>query len=209
MENVVERTAGSASAAGTQPTRRGAGAGAGGAARKASKRDLVRRFLVPRPLVTLVAWARWRAFVSPRAEVELTPHLALGRGTAIGSFSKLKATAGPLRLGARVDVATGAFITSGEGGIEIGDDCLVGPHVAIVGVNYRYDRLDLPIREQGTTSRGIRIGRNVWIGASASILDGARIGDGAIVAPGSVVSGSVPENAIVQGNPAKVVFTRR
>ncbi len=41
------------------------------------------------------------------------------------------------------------------------------------------------------------------------VLDGAQVGDGVIVAPNSVVSGRIPDNAIVQGNPAKVVFTRR
>lgn len=177
--------------------------------RDVRRRALLRRFLVPAPLVTALAWVRFRAFVSPRAEVELTPHLALGRGTVVGSFSKLKATAGPLRIGARVEIATGAFVTSGAAGIEIADDVLIGPNVAIVGVNYRYDRLDVPIREQGTVSQGIRVGRGAWIGANATILDGAEIGDGAIVAPGSVVSGRVASGAVVQGNPARAVFVRR
>ena len=41
------------------------------------------------------------------------------------------------------------------------------------------------------------------------ILDGSEIGDGVIIAPNSVVSARIPDNAIVQGNPAKIIFTRR
>jgi acetyltransferase-like isoleucine patch superfamily enzyme len=68
----------------------------------------------------------------------------------------------------------------------------------------------MTFREQGTESKGpIRIGNNVWIGVGSVILDNAEIGDGVIVTPNSVVSGRIPANAIVQGNPAKTVFIRR
>ena len=53
------------------------------------------------------------------------------------------------------------------------------------------------------------VGDNVWIGSGCVILDGATIGSGAIITPNSVVSSKIPENAIAQGNPAKVIFTRR
>ena len=48
------------------------------------------------------------------------------------------------------------------------------------------------------------IGNDVWIGQGAKILPGARIGNGVIVAAGAVVSGSIPDYAIVRGNPAGV-----
>jgi virginiamycin A acetyltransferase len=40
------------------------------------------------------------------------------------------------------------------------------------------------------------------------VLPGARIGSGAIVGAGAVVSGTVPDYAIVAGNPARVVRMR-
>ncbi|NNL88340.1 MAG: CatB-related O-acetyltransferase [Marinicaulis sp.] len=46
------------------------------------------------------------------------------------------------------------------------------------------------------------IGNDVWIGQGAMILPGATLGDGVIVGAGAVVSGSVPDYAIVSGNPA-------
>ena len=54
----------------------------------------------------------------------------------------------------------------------------------------------------------IVIGNDVWIGAQATILKGVEIADGAVVGAGSVVTKSVPPNAIVVGNPAKVVQYR-
>jgi acetyltransferase-like isoleucine patch superfamily enzyme len=173
-------------------------------------RSAVRRFLVPRAWVTLRAYLRFRCFVSPRSEVELTSFLRIGRGSAIGSFTKVKASDGPLTIGRNVDIATGCFISSHSAGVAIGDDCLIGPHVAIVGNNYRYDDLATPIRlQEKVSAKGIRIGDNVWIGAGCCLLDGAEIGRGAILAPQTVVSGPIPENAVVQGNPGKVIFTRR
>lgn len=170
----------------------------------------LRRFAVPRFVATLYYLARYGALVSPRAEVEISRHLRFGRKSTVGSFTKIKATDGPLLIGARVDIATGCFIASHAHGIEIGDDSLIGPNVSIVGNVYRYDRLDMTFREQGKVSRkGIRIGRNVLIGAGACIVDGAEIGSGVIVAPNAVVASRVPDNAIVQGDPAKAVFHRR
>ena len=171
---------------------------------------LLRRFLAPGFVVTLRAYFKYGCRVSPRAEVEITPHLSIGRKSVIGSFTKIKATDGPLRIGSHVEIANGVTLTSHTKGVEIGDDCMIGPNVSILGNNYRYDRLDVALRLQEKISpKGIRIANNVWIGAGCVILDGADIGPGTIVTPNSVVSGKIPENSIAQGNPAKVIFTRR
>lgn len=168
----------------------------------------LQRFLMPRLLGTLYYIIKSRAFVSSRAEVDIGANLILGRKASVSAFAKIKAPA-PVRIGARTDIGSGCFIGGGSAGIEIGDDCLISPNVSIIGVNYRYDRTDMTFHEQGRVSKGVRIGNNVWLGAGAVILDGAQLGNGVIVAPNSVVSGKVPDNAIIQGNPGKVIFTRR
>lgn len=171
---------------------------------------LLRRFLIPGFVVTLHGYLKYRCLISPKAEVEITPHLQLGRQSVVGSFTKIKATDGPLRIGDHVEISNGCVITSHTKGVEIGDDCLIGPNVSILGNNYRYDRLDVPVRlQEKVSTKGIRIAHNVWIGAGCVILDGADIGPGTILAPNSVVAGPLPENSIAQGNPAKVIFTRR
>jgi acetyltransferase-like isoleucine patch superfamily enzyme len=170
---------------------------------------LAQRFLLPSFVISIVYAFRFGAMVSPRAEVELSPFLKLGKGTQISSFTKVKASDGPLTIGARVSIGSGCFIHAGPAGVSIGDDSLISPNVSIVGSNYRYDRLDIPIQQQGEITKGITIGKDVWIGVGCAILDGARIGDHAIVAPNAVVSGPVAANVIVAGNPAKPIFTRR
>jgi acetyltransferase-like isoleucine patch superfamily enzyme len=175
-----------------------------------SFRVLVRRFFLPRFVVTLWGYLKYGCLISPKAEVEITSQLSIGRKTVIGSFTKVKATDGPLTLGRNVEIATGCAITSYTAGVVIGDDCLIGPNVSIIGNNYCFDRLDVPIRLQEKVShKGIRIGNGVWIGAGCVLLDGAHVGSGSILTPNSVVSSRIPENSIVQGNPGKVIFTRR
>ena len=170
---------------------------------------LLRRF-VPGSLVTLAAWWRFRCFVSPRAEVELSPHLSIGEGTHVGSFTKIKASDGPLSIGRNVQIATGCCITSHAAGVAIGDDCLIGPNVSILGNRYRYDDLSIPMRLQGTVSeRGVRLAADVWVGAGCCLLEGADVGAGSILTPNTVVAGPIPPGSIVQGNPAEVIFTRR
>lgn len=170
---------------------------------------LFNRLLMPGWLVSLICLWRYGAKVSPKSEVELTHHLKLGKGSVIGSYTKLKSSDGPVELGERVLVATHCFIASHKGGITIGDHSMLGPFASIVAVDYRYDRLDQPISLQDKTSKGIVIGKGVWLGSGVVVLDGSRIGDGVIVTPNSVVSGRIPDNAVVQGNPARQIFLRR
>ena len=51
----------------------------------------------------------------------------------------------------------------------------------------------------------VTIGHNVWIGGRAVINPGVTIGDNAVVASGSVVVKNVPANAVVGGNPARII----
>jgi len=51
----------------------------------------------------------------------------------------------------------------------------------------------------------VTIGKNVWICTNATICPGVTIGENSVVAAGAVVTGDVPENVIVGGNPAKII----
>jgi len=169
----------------------------------------IRRFLMPSIGVTLITWFRSKALISPRAEVELSPELHIGRKTQVSSFTKIKVAGGPLRIGERCSIATGCFIGSGEGGTYIGDDCLIGANCTIVSSTYRYDALEVPFAQQGHVSKGTVIGNNVLIGSNCVIVDGANIEDNVMIGAQSLVSGKIPKNSVAQGNPAKVIFTRR
>lgn len=172
-------------------------------------KKIVQRFLVPSFMVTLIYAIKYRCMISPRAEVELSPLLKIGKGTQIGSFSKVKATDGPLTIGSHVTVGSNSFLSSDKQGVIIGDYTMFGPNVTVVGNSYRFDRLDIPMSQQEKTSEGIKIGRDVWVGAGAIILDGVTIGDGAIIGAGSVVTKDVLEYQIVAGIPAKQIKDRK
>lgn len=170
---------------------------------------MIPEMLTPGLVTTFRCWWKFRCYVSPRAEIEVSKLLMIGEKTRISSFAKIKARHGPLKIGSHVGIGVGCAIAPGEKGLTIGDYCLLGPHCVVTSSNHRWDRLDVPVAEQGLVSKGIEIGRNVWIGGGCQILDGTTIGDNVIVASGSVVSGHIPENVVIQGNPAKEVFRRR
>lgn len=78
----------------------------------------------------------------------------------------------------------------------IGKGCLFR-QLTTIGVKSKNRHSEKPI-----------IGNNVDFGANVICIGNIRIGDNAIIAAGSVVVKDVPENAIVAGNPAKVIKYR-
>lgn len=107
-----------------------------------------------------------------------------------------------VRLGHRVEI-NNFSIVNGTGGVDIGDDTLIGPGVRIISYQHRFVA-GQTIRSQATEGRPIRIGCDCWIGANAVILAGVNIGDGAVVAAGAVVTCDVADGAIVAGVPAVI-----
>lgn len=117
-----------------------------------------------------------------------------------------------LRLGTNVHIGSDVRI---EVDGSIGDHVLIANGCGIVG------RRDHDMRVIGTPitaapwvgdtaalSDETTIGSDVWIGFGAVVLSGVTIGDSAVVAAGSVVTRNVGANAIVAGNPARVVGQR-
>lgn len=92
-----------------------------------------------------------------------------------------------------------SFTAMSIGGIEIGDGVQIGPNVSVVTDNH-----DLASRYV-LKCKPVKIGDNVWIGGGASIMPGVTIGNNAVIAGAAVVTKDVPENAIVGGNPAKIL----
>jgi acetyltransferase-like isoleucine patch superfamily enzyme len=88
------------------------------------------------------------------------------------------------------------------GGLDIGDDVMIGPNVSIITTGHP---LDPTQRRNVIIGKPIMIERNVWVASGATIIGGVTIGENSVVAAGSVVTKDVPPNTLVAGNPARVV----
>lgn len=76
---------------------------------------------------------------------------------------------------------------------------MMGPEVGLFTVNHE------PKNIRVIRTGEIHIKKNAWIGARVNILPGVTNGENAIVGAGSIVTKDVPDNAVVVGNPARVV----
>ncbi len=106
-----------------------------------------------------------------------------------------------LRFGRNVFVNHGCTAMD-SGGIDIGDDVMIGPNVQLLSSGHP---LDPATRRRSITTAPIRIGRGVWIAAGAIVLQGVMVGDDAVVAAGAVVTKDVPPRTLVAGVPARVI----
>lgn len=169
---------------------------------------VVKRFFLPGIFKTIFYLFKYKSKVSPKAEIDISSNLQLEEGCVISSFTKVKAADGPLKIGSRSSIEFGCFVAAGKAGIEIGENCLVGPNVSIIGNSYNYDKKGVNLEDLGKTSKGIKIGANVWIGAGTVILDGSEIGNNSIIVANSLINRKYKNDVILQGAPAKVILSR-
>lgn len=133
--------------------------------------------------------------------------IVLGDDVFVSRGVAISCKEGDIELGSHITIGPRTIIQSvGESRVRIGDYAMIAAHVYIIGCgDYRTDRLDLPMFEQGLLpGKGVEIGRDVWIGANVVVCDGARIGDGAIIGAQSLVRGAIPPRSVAFGSPATV-----
>jgi len=110
-------------------------------------------------------------------------HIIIGNGVVVGPYC----------------------ILYGAGGITLGDYVHLGPGVQLMSQAGEHGPSRLSPRPDYRLAP-ISIGEGGWIGAGAIILGGATLGVCVTVAPNSVVSGTVPDFAVVVGNPGRVAL---
>ena len=87
--------------------------------------------------------------------------------------------------------------------VHIGNNVKLGPRVCIYT---SHCPLQPSVRREGRElAHGVTIGDDVLVGGRVIICPGVIIGEGAIIGAGSVVTKDVPVNAVVVGNPAKII----
>lgn len=113
--------------------------------------------------------------------------LAIDDDTHVQPRCQFTAFAGPIRIGARVQIAP---------------NCAFYPYDHSFAAGADISRQ--PLRSRG----GIVIEDGAWLGVGVTVLDGVTIGQGAVIGAGAVVTASVPANAIALGVPARIVGHR-
>jgi acetyltransferase-like isoleucine patch superfamily enzyme len=147
-------------------------------------------------------------FVPERGLCEST---TVGTGTRVWAFAHVLPGA---RLGADVNVCDNVFIENdvvvGDrvtikcgvqlwDGVRLGDDVFIGPNVTFT--NDRFPRSKVYPEEFAQTV----VQNGASLGANSTILPGLTIGRNALIGAGTVVTKDVPPNAIVVGNPGRIV----
>ena len=125
----------------------------------------------------------------------------IGDETKIGAFVEIQKNAS---VGKRCKISSHTFICEG---VMIEDNVFIGHGVTFV--NDSYPRATTATgglqTEAGWKVEATVIKKGASIGSGATILSNTIVGENAIVGAGSVVTKNVPANAIVAGNPAKVL----
>jgi acetyltransferase-like isoleucine patch superfamily enzyme len=125
----------------------------------------------------------------------------IGDETKIGAFVEIQKNA---RVGKRCKISSHTFVCEG---VLIEDNVFIGH-----GVTFINDTFPRATTIEGNlqTEADWKVERTVVkqgasVGSGTTILSNTQIGENAIVGAGSVVTKDVPPNAIVAGNPAKVL----
>jgi acetyltransferase-like isoleucine patch superfamily enzyme len=125
----------------------------------------------------------------------------IGDETKIGAFVEIQKNA---FIGRRCKISSHAFVCEG---VTIEDEVFIGH--GVVFINDSYPRATT-VAGQLQTEKDWAVEKTVVkkgasVGSGATILANLTIGERAIVGAGSVVTKDVPADAIVAGNPARIL----
>jgi len=125
----------------------------------------------------------------------------IGDETKIGAFVEIQKNA---RIGRRCKISSHTFICEG---VTIEDNVFIGHGVMFTNDIYpRATSLDGQLQSEADWKvEKTVVKQGASIGTGATILPKTCIGENAIVGAGSVVTKDVPANAVIAGNPARVL----
>jgi acetyltransferase-like isoleucine patch superfamily enzyme len=126
---------------------------------------------------------------------------SIGDNSRVGAFVEIQKNAS---IGKNVKVSSHTFICEG---VTIEDNVFVGHNVSFINDKYPRATTEDGAPQSETDWHVVKtlVKRGASIGTSATILCGVTIGENAVIGAGSVVTHDVPDNAIVSGNPARLM----
>ena len=125
----------------------------------------------------------------------------IGDNTKIGAFVEIQKNAS---VGKNCKVSSHTFVCEG---VTIEDGVFIGHSVAFINDSYPRATVEggqLQTESDWKVEKTV-VKKGASIGSGATILSNVVIGENAIIGAGSVVTKDVPPNAIVVGNPAKIL----
>lgn len=143
------------------------------------------------------------------AKSERNPGIIIGEKCLISRNATISTGyKGYVRIGKNTIVGASSLL-QGPGGIDIGENVLIGDQTVLNAGKHIYEDPGLPILEQGITMEGISVGDDVWIGTGVIVTDGVTISKGSIIEPGSLVNTNIPPYSVAAGSPAKIIKNRK
>ena len=97
--------------------------------------------------------------------------IEVGANSVIREGATIQTYGGHISIGESTTI-NAYCVLQGNGGITIGNNTLIAAGVKIFSANHNFSERKRPIRQQGETKKGVKIGDDVWIGAGCIIVDG-------------------------------------
>lgn len=91
---------------------------------------------------------------------------------------------------------------------KIGDIVMIADNFSVRDTDHNFGCVNIPMIEQGYSTKPVIIEDDVWIGHGVVITKGVKIGRGSIIAAGSVVTEELPAFSIAGGVPARVMKSK-
>ena len=125
----------------------------------------------------------------------------VGPNTKIGAFVEIQKNA---KVGSNCKISSHTFICEG---VTIEDNVFIGHSVTFTNDSYpRATAADGQLQtEKDWKVETTLVRKGASVGSGATILSHVVIGENAMVGAGSVVTKDVPANAVVAGNPARLL----